>query len=302
MQTTLTWVSSNPDVVTVNPATGLVTGRATGSASVTATSAAGISGSGTVVVTTPGSATTDVYRDHLAFGAPTDATPGDELRITRDEYVISYNPERGGPNWVSYNLNATHFGSQDRCNCFSADPPLEAAGIPLVVTSDYTGGGYDRGHMVQSAQRTAGSLENATTFYLSNILPQHADNNQGPWLLFENYNNALARSATAPKELYVVAGGAGTAGTVNNAGRIAIPVSTWKVVAILPAGKGLADVASAADLQVIAINMPNRAGIRNDPWEMYRVSVDAVEALTGYDLLSALPDEIESAVEATVAP
>ena len=42
---------------------------------------------------------------------------------------------------------------------------------------------------------------------------------------------------------------------------------------------------TAQDLTVLAVNMPNQAGIRNVDWHTYLVSVDAIEALAGYDLL-----------------
>jgi hypothetical protein len=48
--------------------------------------------------------------------------------------------------------------------------------------------------------------------------------------------------------------------------------------------------------------MPNVTGIRNVDWNTYRTTVDAIEALTGYDLLALLPDEIEAAVESGTQP
>ena len=49
--------------------------------------------------------------------------------------------------------------------------------------------------------------------------------------------------------------------------------------------------------------MPNDPGVRNVDWQTYKTTVDAVEALSGYDLLALLPDKIELAVESgTHAP
>ena len=48
--------------------------------------------------------------------------------------------------------------------------------------------------------------------------------------------------------------------------------------------------------------MPNVAGVRNVPWQTYLTTVDAIEALTGYDLLALLPDKVENIVEAGVEP
>jgi endonuclease G, mitochondrial len=101
-------------------------------------------------------------------------------------------------------------------------------------------------------------------------------------------------------EVYVIAGVTGNKGTLKNLGHVVIPESTWKVAVIMPHGKGLADVMTPQDLTVIAVNMPNQAGIRNVDWHTYVTSVDAIEALTGYDSLADLPDDVENVVEAEV--
>jgi endonuclease G len=206
---------------------------------------------------------------------------------------------------VSYDLDATHFGSQDRCDCFTFDPA--AAGIMTPYTTNaYTGSaaingfGIDRGHLARSFDRTAGSLDNAFTFYFSNIVPQASDLNQGPWANMENFLGDLARFSN--KEVYIIAGVAGNKGTLKNEGTIVIPEYTWKVALVLPRDQGLASVDSYDDVQVIAAVMPNIAGVRNVDWHTYQTTVDSVEALSGYDLLALLPDPVEIAVESNTVP
>ena len=152
--------------------------------------------------------------------------------------------------------------------------------------------------MTRSFDRTAGNLDNATTFYLSNVVPQASELNQGPWAIFENYLGDQAR--TMNMEVYIVAGVAGNKGTLRNLGHVVIPESTWKVAVLMPHGMGLPDMMTAQDLTVIAVNMPNQAGIRNVDWHTYLVSVDAIEELTGYDLLAELPDAVETLVEGEI--
>src|SRR6185437_10228459 len=55
---------------------------------------------------------------------------------------------------------------------------------------------------------------------------------------------------------------------------------------------------SIHDLDVVAAIMPNDPGVRNVDWHTYQTTVDAVEALTGYNLLDKLPDAIEIPIEA----
>lgn len=290
--TTFTWTSIDGSVATVS-SSGLVTAVAAGSTGVVATASNGKADTSAVSVTAV------QYLNHVEFGVPTDGNPNDEIILNKPQYVVSYSPAHGGPNWVSWNLNATQFGNAPRCDCFSPDSTLPDS-VYHVVTGDYTGSGYSRGHMVMSQERTATAAENAQTFLMTNVLPQIQDLNGGPWEKFEIYDNELAQDSA--KELYIISGGifSSTPATLNNAGKVAIPTSTWKIVVILNRGQTLADVHSTADLRVIAVNMPNVAGIQANGWQMYKTTVDAIEAATGYDFLANLPDDIENAVESSV--
>src|SRR4029079_16111740 len=160
--------------------------------------------------------------------------------------------------------------------------------------------GIDRGHLARSFDRTSGSLDNAYTFYFSNIVPQASDLNQGPWANMENFLGDLARFQN--KEVYIIAGVAGNKGTLKNEGKVVIPDYTWKVALVLPRDQGLANVDSYDDVQVYAAVMPNVAGVRTVDWHTYLTTVDSVEALSGYDLLALLPDPVEIAVESNTVP
>ena len=248
---------------------------------------------------------------HLTMGNPSGATadlnnPNNYL-MEKPEYALSYNRDRGIPNWVSWHLASEWVGSLQRNDTFRPDPQVPADWY-RVQAFDYTGSGFDRGHMVPNADRdNENSIPiNQATFLMTNILPQAPDNNQGPWANLENY----LRTLLPDSELYIVAGGAGTGGTGANGpaptiadGKVAVPAQTWKVALVVPKGDGddVARVTTAS--RTIAVIMPNQQGIRTtDPndWQNYLTSVDAVENLTGYDFFSNLPDPIEDAVEAGV--
>jgi DNA/RNA endonuclease G (NUC1) len=264
------------------------------------------SSSTSITIETPVAAPLSDYSKNDEFGDPTPAsasTPNDFL-ISRPQFVISYNQSRGTPNWVSYELDGRQFGIEDRCNCFTADPTLPSD--KQIFTSDYTNGGFDRGHMARSADRTVANVDNATTFYLSNIVPQQADLNQGVWAQFEN---ALGDSARTGRAVYIVTGPIYSPSHalvfLKNEGKIAVPDSTWKVALIGPSSGGTpftrGSVASWNDvsgLTVMAVNMPNVAGVRNDPWQKYLTTVDRIEQSTGYDILSLLQTSFQDALEA----
>jgi len=100
------------------------------------------------------------------------------------------------------------------------------------------------------------------------------------------------------KELYIIAGASGSKGTLKNEGLITIPTHVWKVVVIMSRNHGLDDVRSYKDLDVMAVIMPNDPGISSVNWETYKTTVNAVEALSGYDVLALLQDGIEAVIEA----
>jgi endonuclease G len=211
---------------------------------------------------------------------------------------------------VSYEYDARQTGGEDRCNCFTTDPLTVAAGLPVVTTADYVGSGYSRGHMARSADRTRTNVENAATFYLSNIVPQIQDQNGGPWATLENQ---LGDSTRAGRAVYIVTGPQFNTPNalryLNDAGKVAIPDSTWKVALVVgrdPATglpRGVTDVASCDDLDgvsVIAVMMPNISFAQglNADWRTYRRTVDQVEAVTGFDVLSLLQAPYQTALEA----
>lgn len=301
--TTFTWASDTPAIATID-ANGVFRALTEGTAVLRATAADGTTATYSLP-TRVAVASGVLYPGNAEFGEPTDADNSDDLIVRHEQFTASYNPNRGGPNWVSYDLDAAHFGAEDRCDCFTMDPDLPA-GLPQISTNDYTGAGafagfgIDRGHLTRSFDRTTGALDNARTYLFSNVVPQTADMNQGPWALFENELGDQARFND--REVYVITGVAGNAGTLKNEGRVVIPVSTWKVAVIVPRDTGLADIRDYRDLQVIAVNMPNVPGIRNEPWQNYLTTVDAIEAASGYDLLALLPDDVENAVESNTQP
>jgi endonuclease G len=140
---------------------------------------------------------------------------------------------------------------------------------------------------------------------MTNMMPQSPDNNQGPWAALETYTRTLVGQGN---EVYIIAGGTGSGGTGSNggvtttiaSGHVGVPSKTWKVMLVLPqaTGNDVSRVTTAT--RTIAVIMPNTQGIRTNDWKSYRVSVDQVESLTGYDFFSNVSASIQSVIEAKV--
>lgn len=244
-------------------------------------------------------------QEHLVLGNPSGATtdvnnPFNYL-LLKPQYVMSYHRDRGIPNWVSWHLDSSWIGSAPRQDDFRADPSLPA-GWYRVLETDYQGSGFDRGHHTPSADRTRSIPDNSATFFMTNMMPQAPNNNQGPWEELESYCRTLVSQGN---ELYIIAGGAGQGGTGSNGGvtttiangKVTVPAVTWKVILVIPNGDN--DLKRVDKLtRTIAVIMPNRQDIGlNTPWRNFRVNVKAVEALTGYDFFSNLRPQIRRIIK-----
>jgi endonuclease G len=229
---------------------------------------------------------------NLALGLPTDSDPSDDFLIDHGIYVLSYNKARGDSNWVAWKLSAADLGDEDRQNDFRPDDALPV-GFLKVTTDDYASTGFDRGHMCPSAHRTSDAEKNSLTFLMTNMQPQLHSLNAGPWKSLETLERKLADEQN--KDIYVVAGGLFGSHPKTIGHNVAVPKANFRVTVVVDAGTGVSKVTDGT--KVIAVEMPNDPSISGHKWTDFVKSVDEVEADTGYDFLSALPDNVEDALE-----
>ena len=235
--------------------------------------------------------------EHLTMGNPSSAvtsiTQPNNYLMEKPQYSLSYSRDNGGPNWVSWHLDPSWLGTTPRQDDFRADTTLPA-GWYQVQATDFSGSGFDRGHMCPSADRTITVAANSATFLMTNMIPQLPANNQGVWANLENYSRSLVSQGN---ELYIISGGQGLRFFIAN-GHVAVPAQTWKVIIVLPIGSN--DVSRVTtSTRTIAVVIPN-SGTTNSDWRTYRVSVDQVEAITGFDFFSSVSSGIQAVIEGRV--
>ncbi|MBO0798812.1 MAG: DNA/RNA non-specific endonuclease, partial [Blastocatellia bacterium] len=246
---------------------------------------------------------------HLTMGNPSNASPSlsdpNNYLMMKPTYALSYNKDKGTPNWVSWHLDQSWIGTLARVDTFRADPAIPPDWY-RVQSTDFFSTGFDRGHMTPNADRDNQNRIpiNQETYLMTNMVPQAPDNNQGPWAAFENYLRDQL-TLNGGQEMYIVSGPLGVGGSGANGGttttlangHVTVPAYTWKVVLVLPSGDDDITRASCSS-RTIAVLMPNRQGIASDPWENYLTTVDDIESKTGYDFFSNLPEEVQNCVEA----
>ncbi len=128
---------------------------------------------------------------------------------------------------------------------------------------------------------------------MTNMVPQIAANNQGSWEEFESYCRTLASQGN---EIYIMSGPSGNIGTIAQ-GRVVVPAVTWKVVVVIPNGSNDLQRVSKST-RAFGIIVPNQPPLDMDaPWRNFRVTVNAIESLTGYDFLTAIPKNTQEIIE-----
>ncbi|MGE0079380.1 MAG: DNA/RNA non-specific endonuclease [Bacteroidales bacterium] len=253
-----------------------------------------------------------VDNDNMMLGNPSAAVENivsaNNYLMVKSQYCLSYNNSKLTTNWTSWHLYSGDIGSTSRQDDFRDDSSLPSAWYH-VTSSDfqYSTYGFDRGHMCPSADRTLTVTDNSATFLMTNMIPQSPKNNQVTWAALENYCRTLI---DAGNELYIICGPYGQGGTSaqgtfntisvsSGAYGITVPSYTWKIVVVLENGDNdLSRITTST--RVIAVSIPNNQTCSSQAWTYYRVSVDSLESLTGYDFLSNVPTSIQDVIEAKV--
>ena len=206
-----------------------------------------------------------------------------EQIIRHTGFTLSFNREHNNPNWVAWELTASEASAAGRReDNFLPDP--EVAAPHQVTTADYKGSGYDRGHMAPAADMKWSKKAMQESFFLTNICPQNHSLNSGGWKRLEEKVRLWADRDSA----VIVVSGPIVQGHINRLeSGVAVPTGFFKVL--------LAPFATPK--RAIAFIYKNEGGQK--VIERQAVSVDEVEALTGFDFFSSLPDEEENEIEKT---
>ena len=228
----------------------------------------------------------------MQLGNPSNATSNtnnhDHYLIQRPVETLDYSDALGEPNWASWDLTTNDLGSSGRSN-FAVDTNLPP-NFYHVGTSEYSGSGYDRGHLCPSADRTSTTNFNDLVFFMSNMMPQAPDNNSGVWKNFEEYCRSLVQSNNY--ELLIQCGPGGFTGArINTNGHVAIPQFIWKIVVVLPPGTNGATNRITTTNRVICIKVPNTNGV-STAWQNFITSATQIQVDTGLTFFTTLPGNV----------
>lgn len=230
-----------------------------------------------------------IRRDLKAYGLPK-VEEGEEL-ITHPGHVLVYDPKHKQPKWVAHIATPDLItGNLARIDSFLPDPLVKGG---TAVTTDYWYSGYDRGHLVPSADMRWNQEALAATYLYSNISPQRPELNRESWADLEDW---LRRYVNFSKRrVFVITGpvlrdGLPVMEKPNRENDVSIPELFYKVIADL-------DGETPKGLAFIQAN-----GKNENPTISYAVPIDSVEKITGIDFFANLENSLEDKLEAMRDP
>jgi len=129
----------------------------------------------------------------LFINAPLEAQ--DTVRLIHKEYTTVFSKSKKYPvlvEWWLTKQKVTCTSPVPRKDQFIPDPLLASE---TDLTKDYTGSGFDRGHMAPAADnQCSGPDAMKECFYFSNMTPQYGSLNRGDWKTLEMRTRELAQS------------------------------------------------------------------------------------------------------------
>lgn len=207
--------------------------------------------------------------------------------VYHPNYWLNYSEEHEQAMWVATVLSADNIllPTVDRSDKFIKDPLISTGSA---VTSDYTGSGYDRGHLLSFASNGWNEEVGQASFYMSNMSPQKPNTNR---YTYERLEEAERTATVQNKYLCVVHGPVLTDGpfdTIGKSNKISVP--HYYFVCFLDL--------YGEEQKAIGFVIPND-DINYKDIKQFAQSVDEVEALTGLDFWPLLDDVYENKLESS---
>ena len=201
-------------------------------------------------------------------------------------YTLEYSENHEQARWVAYELFKTDLdGKQRRSNSFKPDKAVQSGSA---VLSDYRGSGYDRGHLAPAGDMKRSKIAMSESFLMSNISPQKAKFNRGPWKALEGIVRDWAKQRG---HLYIVTGPIlnDSLPKIKNS-KVSIPNTYYKALLC-------SDTASGMKWKSGAIVMTQNSTAK--PAQEQVISIDSLEVLTGIDFYTNIEgsSEFESTVD-----
>ena len=219
--------------------------------------------------------------------------PAADLFLFNRLYIVGYSYLFRQPRWAMQMIDDATIRLEadfDRLDNFREDMR-----IPEMFRStleDYERSGFDRGHLINSADRQGSKIINSETFLLSNMSPQRPNFNRAIWLELEKVVRDIAE-AEEFAEVYTICGPLFNIDApieVIGQNGVVVPHAFFKSI--------LAERAKAKSqhqLEMWSFVIPNEKA--DKPLEEFLVPTEEVERRAGLQLWSRLRGESSDALK-----
>jgi len=228
------------------------------------------------------------------YGLP-EIKQGEEL-IEHNGYILVFSQKHHQAAWVAHMIISEVAESRvSRTNDFRPDPlvkggsAVESDYFLRIVDTDstitYDGFGFDRGHLVPSADLRWSQKALSETYLYSNISPQLPDFNREKWAELENILRAYVIEGKSSSVFVVTGPVFSDSATFITKGVNKLPVPSYFFKAVF----------DKPNMRSIAFLMPHTK--LEYPVEWYAITIDSLESFTGIDFFASLDDSLESSIE-----
>ncbi|UGQ17205.1 DNA/RNA non-specific endonuclease [Borrelia sp. RT1S] len=211
--------------------------------------------------------------------------------LDKKYYSLGYAESARQAEWVAYYLKREMVELAltllkekkiKRINKFFEDKDIKGSSPKL---NDYLKSGYDRGHIVSSADMSFSEDAMKDTYLLSNISPQRREFNSGIWLKLEK----LVREWTILKgKVYIISAGILTEnmGFIGKS-KVLVPKNFYKIVLSL---------SNDGSYDIVSFIIPNEKA-RDLNLRNYVVSVHSIEDKTSIDFFAELDSSVKKVIK-----
>ena len=218
-------------------------------------------------------------------------------------YSIYYDASNMMAHWVAYPLNSALHGSGSRTDQWELkDPKIPYAYQPY-TEKGWNVSGYDRGHMLPSADRVTDDAANGQTFYPTNMSVQIGSGfNQSIWADLEGRVRVWSDGCDT---LYVVTGAVPSAGkfiTDRAGNRVNVPEAYYK--AVLEYKSTAPEARRYTGIAVYLEHKKYDKPSGTDPWKSTisanSMSISDLEDKVGINFFINLPEDYQKYAEETL--
>ena len=201
-------------------------------------------------------------------------------------YAVGFSDVTHTSVWSAFTVTATTSPNTTctRPSSFAS----EAGASPVITDGDYTGTGYDRGHMVPNAAMAywRGCTASTATFITSNLCPQIHGFNAGVWEQLESkvaginggssFTNGLIKKGNT---VWVYCGPVFASSDLKvGTKKIDVPAKFWKTIIWKN---------SAGAIKTISFMFNHDATIPSANYMSYTTTIRAIQTATGLNLVAA---------------